>query len=113
MSDQLALEFDAPRMVFARRSAADEIRRVLMDVLPEGVPPSFGRVVAARFSGKSRVVAELEMVDGLRAEVEAWQWCQDAWAHRWVKLEGGDLSWENGAWVRIPTEQPQAMEITA
>jgi hypothetical protein len=112
MSTQLALTFDAPRTAPAKRSAADEIRRVLMDILPAGVPPSFGRVVAARFTGKARVVAELEMVDGLPAQVEAWQWCPDAWAHRWIKLEGGDLSWQNGAWHRVPEDQFEDLELT-
>lgn len=112
MSAQLALSFDVPRAAPAKRSAADEIRRVLMEVLPAGVPPSFGRIVTAQFSGKSRVVAELEMFDGLRAEVEAWQWCPDAWAHRWVKLEGGDLSWENGAWHRVSEDQSEFTELT-
>jgi hypothetical protein len=104
VTDQLCLELevavaDRPKPTF-KRSAADEIHRVLMDVLPAGVPPSFGRIVSASFTGKRTLVAELEMFDGLRAEVEAWQWCPDGWAHRWIKLDGGDLSWEEGRWIR-------------
>lgn len=115
MSEQLCLELPftlaAPRSLAPRRNAADEIRRILMDVLPAGVPPSFGRVVTAKFDGKSRVVAELEMVDGLRATVEAWQWSPKSWAHRWVEMDGGDLSWEDGAWQRIDRAQSTNGEV--
>lgn len=83
------------------RNAEATIRQVLLDALPPGAPPSFRRIVRARFAGQRRVVAELEMVDGLSAEVEAHQWRPDGWAHKWLKFEGGDLSWEGGRWLRV------------
>jgi hypothetical protein len=83
-------------------NAEATIRQVLLDALPPGATPSFRRIVRARFIGKRTVVAELEMVDGLPAEVEARQWRPDGWAHRWLKFAGGDLSWEGGRWLRIP-----------
>lgn len=120
VDNQMCLELEAPVIApvaqrspapaekVVRRNAKDEIRRVLMDVLPPGVPPSFGRIVSASFNGSKVLVAELEMFDGLRAEVEAWQWRPDGWAHRWVKLDGGDLSWEDGRWWRINAEGERA-----
>ena len=57
------------------------------------------------------MVAELEMFDGLRADVEVWQWRSEAWAHRWIKLEGGDLSWENGSWNRVSDERLEIAEL--
>ena len=109
MSAQLSLAFEAaPASRSApmrrRESSEDCITRVLMDVLPGGVPPSFRRVVRSSFTGDRRVVATLEMFDGLPAEVEAWQWRPDGWAHRWLQLDGGDLSWEDGQWVRVQRE---------
>lgn len=100
MTEQLTL--DLPRIAEpARRNAAEVIKSVLLDVLPPGVPPNFRRIVRARFVGARRVVAELEMVDGLPAEVEAWQWRPDSWAHKWLRLDGGDLSWEPEGWTRV------------
>lgn len=84
------------------RNAEATIRQVLLDALPPGAAPSFRRVVRARFTGPRTVVAELEMVDGLTAEVEARQWRPDAWAQRWLKFEGGDLFWEDDRWQREP-----------
>lgn len=108
---QMCLELEAPPIVAIvrapRNNAEDTIRRVLMDVLPPNVPPSFRRVVRARFVGKTRILAELEMVDGLPSEIEAWQW-PGGWAHRWVTLEGGDLSWEDGRWWRIDADGERA-----
>lgn len=116
MESQLCLELVAPPVApsvasprpVARNSAEATIRRVLLDVLPPDATPSFRRIVRARFAGKGRVIAELEMVDGLQAEVEAWKWRPDGWAHRWLKLEGGDLSWEDGRWWRITAEGERA-----
>ena len=51
-SAQLPLTFDAPRTATVKRSAADEIRRILMEVLPAGVPPSFGRITALDSLGR-------------------------------------------------------------
>lgn len=81
-------------------SAEATIRQVLLSVLPPGATPSFRKIVSARFVGQRKVVAELEMVDGLPASVEAWQWRPDGWAHRWLRFDGGDLFWENGRWQR-------------
>lgn len=101
--DQLCLELDvrAPQKQALKLSAADEVRRILSDVLPADVPPFFARIVSARRDGKRQIVAELEMFDGLRAEIEVWQWNPQAWAHRWTRFEGSDISWEDGRWTRV------------
>ena len=78
------------------------VRAVLMDALPKGTPPSFRRVLSTRrLMSPNKVIAELEMFDGLRAEVEVWQWSTIGWAHKWNSMPGGDISFENGCWVRI------------
>ena len=96
----------APAETTTPRSAKDEIRRVLTEILPSGVPPFFRRIVGASFNGNGnkQISAELEMFDGGHATVVAWQWLPGAWAHRWVNLEGGDVSWEDGRWWRINAE---------
>jgi len=119
MESQLCLELVAPPFIApappprqsTRDKAEEAIRRVLLDVLPSDATPSFLRVVKARFVGvgrDSRIIAELEMFDGLAAEVEAWKWRPDGWAHRWLRLDGGDLSWEDGRWWRITPEGERA-----
>ncbi|NUB07090.1 hypothetical protein FW320_13005 [Azospirillum sp. Vi22] len=83
------------------------INAVLRAVLPPGVPPSFRRVLAARFDGAGRrriVVADLEMVDGLTATVEAWHYAPGGWAHRWLAMAGGPMFWNGRRWQR---EEPQ------
>jgi hypothetical protein len=101
--DQMCLGFEVSAQEWnkPRNKATDVIREVLMDVLPSGVPAQFARLVSARFTGKSRVTASLIMFDGKPAEVEAWKWRDDSWAHRWISLEGGDISWEDGEWRRV------------
>lgn len=84
-----------------RRCAVELVERVLRDVLPPGAPPSFARVIGARFVGPQQVRAELEMIDGLPAEIEVWEWLPGAWAHRWLRFEGGDLCWKGGRWQRV------------
>lgn len=94
------------------RNAEATIRQVLLDALPPGAAPSFRRIVRARFTGQRTVVAELEMVDGLPAEVEARQWRPDAWSHRWLKFEGGDLSWEAGRWLRVAPATENTVDLS-
>jgi hypothetical protein len=105
MSEQLCLELivraAAKPKTLTRLSAADEVRRILMDTLPPNVPPFFARIVSARFEGKKRATAELELVDGERGEIEVWQYAPERNAYRWTRLEGGDLSFENGRWERV------------
>ncbi|WP_454021146.1 hypothetical protein [Azospirillum sp. Marseille-Q6669] len=79
------------------------ITAVLRAVLPPGVPPSFRRVLCARFDGAGQrriVVADLEMADGLTATVEAWRYAPGGWAHRWLAMAGGPMSWNGRRWVR-------------
>jgi hypothetical protein len=102
---QLCLELAEPSQpkpkAAPKLSAADEVRRALMDMLPPGVPPFFARIVTARFDGKKRATAELELFDGDRGVIEVWQHAPECHAHRWIRLEGGDLSFENGRWQRV------------
>lgn len=82
--------------------AESVVRKVLSDALPAGAPPSFRRIVETRrLMSPNRVIAVLEMFDGLDAEVEVWQASSIIWAHRWNSMRGGDISYENGKWVRI------------
>jgi hypothetical protein len=102
MSAQLSLAFaEHPAVKTVRLSAKDEIRRVLADSLPPDVPPFFARIVSASFTGKKSAIGELEMFDGAKAEIEVWQWRPDSSAYRWVRLDGGDLTWEGGRWKRV------------
>lgn len=94
----------SPERRVAQPDAETTIRSILARTLPPGTPPSFRRVLSARFIEPSRLRAELEMFDGQRAEVEAWQWTKGAWAHHWLRLDGGPLSWDEGKWRRVPAE---------
>jgi len=79
------------------------ITAVLRAVLPPRVPPSFRRVLCARFDGagwQRTVVADLEMVDGLPATVEAWRYVPGGWAHRWLAMAGGPIFWNGQRWHR-------------
>ncbi|WP_038367779.1 hypothetical protein [Bosea sp. UNC402CLCol] len=80
------------------------VRQTLEAVLPPNVPPSFRDIVGARFVGKNAVTAGLIMVDGLPATVSLTRWAF-GWSHRFTHMEGGALSFENGAWVRVDDPQ--------
>jgi hypothetical protein len=83
--------------------ASDIVRQTLEATLPPGVPPSFSEIVGASFfgSGRGRTIhAKLVMIDGLPGVVRLSRWAM-GWSHQWIDLPGGDLSFENGEWVRI------------
>lgn len=89
-----------------KTAAAVFIEGALRACLPPGVPPSFHSIVSARWigAGRKRVAeAELTMFDGLPAKVRVWQYGKylDALAHTFHDLPGGDVSFEDGRWIRI------------
>lgn len=101
-------------------SAANFIDGALRACLPPGVPPSFQSIVSARWTGAGRkrvAEAELTMFDGLPAKVRVWRYGSypDALAHTFHGLPGGDVSFEDGRWIRIdPTTlepAPAQLEI--
>lgn len=89
-----------------KTTAAAFIGGALRACLPPGVPPSFQSIVTARWTGTGRkrvAEAELTMFDGQPAKVRVWRYGSypDALAHTFYDLPGGDVSFEDGRWVRI------------
>ncbi|WP_374453784.1 hypothetical protein [Phenylobacterium sp.] len=83
-------------------TAASVVRDTLLAVLPPGVPPSFDRIVSARFIGTGRrriASADLVMFDGSPATVEVWI-AGVCTAHRWTSMPGGSAFWDGDAWRR-------------
>ena len=86
--------------------AAGFIDRALRASLPLGVPPPYTRMVSARWTGAGRkrvAEADLTMFDGQPAKVRVWRYGSypDALAHTFHDLPGGDVSYEDGRWIRI------------
>lgn len=84
---------------------------VLLGVLPDGVPPSWQAVISAKTAGAGRnktITAQLLMFDGQSATVRLSRWSM-GWSHRWLDLPGGDISYEGGRWVRVPTQEELAI----
>lgn len=89
-------------MVHSRNSAAKVVETALLAVLPEGVPPSFRRIMWARFEGSGRkryAVAGLMMFDGLGATVEVWDKTPTT-RHRFTDMPGGACYWTGKCWAR-------------
>ena len=89
-----------------KESASSFIDNALRAALPPDVPPSFTRIVSARWTGTGRkrvAEAELTMFDGQPAKVRVWRYGSypDALAHTFHDLTGGDVSFEDGRWIRI------------
>ena len=94
------------------------IDAALRACLPPGAPPSFTLIISARWieTGRKRVAeADLTMFDGLPAKVRVWRYGSypDALAHTFYDLPGGDVSFEDGRWVRIDraTLEPVAAQL--
>ncbi len=92
-----------------RPSAKDYVVQALRACLPEGVPPSFRSIDAARYISaqpRHEATAEVTMFDGRPAKVRVWLFARnrDAFAHEWTEMPGGDCSFEGGQWVRIDRE---------
>lgn len=84
------------------KRAKDFVDAHLRGCLPPGVPPSYRSIVSAEFVGRGRerrAVAGLVMFDGLPAQVSVRAWGIPG--HRFVDLPGGDVSFEDGRWIRI------------
>jgi hypothetical protein len=102
MTEQLSLDLlPGPSIPVKRNSAMLQVEVIVRSVLPTGAPLHFRKIIGARYIAPRRIVAEQEMFDGLPGEMEAWQWRPDAWAQKWNRLDGGDISLENGAWLRV------------
>lgn len=95
MGEQLEMQFDHTR---ERDRAEHLVRKVLMDCLPPGIPPSFKKIVSARYVGRNKAVATLVMFDDLPSVVYLSRWAY-GWSHRW-ELDWGAIFWRDGGWVR-------------
>ncbi|MCD1264265.1 hypothetical protein B5M44_14100 [Shinella sumterensis] len=67
--------------------------------LPAGTPLSFTLINAA-FKGKNRIVADVVMFDDAPATLVLSRWAH-GWSHTFENLIGGDVSFEDGRWMRI------------
>lgn len=88
----------------ARRSAAGYLRMGYAATLPPGVPMPITRVLRAAYRDRRTAVGAVELYDGTTGELEVSVWtekCPHAWTVRWLRLEGGALSWNGQAWERI------------
>ncbi|MFI5409093.1 hypothetical protein [Kaistia sp. UC242_56] len=86
------------------RMAQATVREVLLACLPPGVPPSFKSIDHASFVGRGRsrtITGNLTMFDGEPAVVDLTPWAF-GWSHRFTSLPGGDVSFEEGQWTRVP-----------
>jgi hypothetical protein len=86
------------------RNAREYIDNALRACLPPGVPPSYQSIDAAHYTGFGRrleAFGTVTMFDGAPAKVRVWQYAHEAYAHEWTEMNGGDCSFEDGAWVRI------------
>jgi hypothetical protein len=102
-----------PKPTAAFESPKDIVLAAMADVLPAGVPLSF-TVTKARFDGKGvrRVaLADVIMFDEQPARLKVWR-LADAWAHEWLELPAGPVSWERGQWVRIQPANSTCGSIT-
>lgn len=82
--------------------AAQFIDTHLRACLPPGVPPSYSKIVQAVFVGRGKdrqALADLIMFDGLPAKVMIRT--TGLKPHRFIDLPGGDVSFEDGRWIRI------------
>jgi hypothetical protein len=104
--------------------AKEFIETSLLATLPPGVPPFFTKIISAAFETKSTAkhrcaYACLELVDGTQAYIELWEHGTGGAAYQWTSFEG-DLSYENGKWVRheelipifSPHDEPVSCEET-
>lgn len=80
------------------------VRDTLLSVLPVGVPPSFASIDRVSTEGRGKaleIIADLTMVDGLPATVRFRRWSL-GWSHEFTIMPGGAMSFEDGAWRRVP-----------
>lgn len=79
----------------------------LKSTIPEDVPLPFKRVIRSNFKSKKKVIATLEMFDGLIGVVSVSKWAdfKDAWSIHWHELEGGAINWNGTYWVRVNEDE--------
>lgn len=83
--------------------------------LPPGVPPSYARITRARKIGTGRsaeIIAELIMFDGFEGRVSLRQHGPELWSYRFFHLPEGDISFEDGRWIRIPRQEELSLPAT-
>lgn len=112
MSDDLtcmeAVEGISPRVQQSRfKSGSGAMNRAMsiahdtmVAALPANTPPPYRSIDRARFTTKSKIVADVTMFDGLPAVAHFNRWPL-GWSHGWEIMEGGDCSFENGEWTRV------------
>lgn len=101
-----------------RMNARETVIAGMTAILPPDVPLSFAEVLWAHFEGSGsnrRAIADVQMFDGRPARLSVTHWgareCP-GWIVEWLELEGGDVSWEEGRWVRVPIALPTRGETT-
>lgn len=85
-------------------TARDILTETFSASLPEGSPLPFSQIVTARFDGKSSIVADLIMFDGLPAVARLNRWAM-GWSLGYDTMQGGDISLDNGKWARVFPQQ--------
>ena len=86
--------------------AKEFVEASLLSTLPPSVPPFFVRIIRAYWESTAKrrcAQALLELVDGQQAGIEVWEHGAGGVAYKWLSLDG-DLSYENGQWVRVERE---------
>lgn len=79
----------------------------LTSCLPPGTP-LMGQIIEAKWTGKGKAVATLDLFDGRQGKVEVSTWTKQfngAWSIRWLELEGGAINWTGHAWERLAPRQ--------
>ncbi len=85
-------------------NARELVQKTLQDMVGP-IPTSHRSIVGARFDGKHRVTAELEMFDGQPATVELKRWTAGdgligGWSVHFMELPGGNVMWTGSQWER-------------
>lgn len=85
----------------SKAKAVEIVGCTMRACLPEGAPLSFTKIINADFQGKSRIVANVEMFDGMQAVLHLNRWAH-GWSHGWDSMPGGDCYLdEDGSWKRV------------
>lgn len=87
------------------RNASQWVMDGMTSCIPKGCPLPFTEVVAAHFTKKQVVVADVRMFDGLMGTIEVSRVpfglaCQ-TWSFEWKVLPGGPANWNGTCWERV------------
>lgn len=80
------------------------MREAYASTVPPGTPLPFDAMRNITRKGK-RYTAQVEMFDGLPAVLQIKR--DHIMCFEWLELEGGDICFEDGRWVRVVRGEPQ------